>query len=115
MRSFLSSEKVNTGRQFEVDSIKFFAVPFMVCIHFYEQFGAYGFEKTVPDTVFRNMIEFIGGPLAAPVFMFCMGVGIVYSRRSQWDIMVKRGITLYLLGILVNIFELGNFSRYILI
>ena len=47
----------------------------------------------------------LGRPYAAPIFMFCMGVGIVYSRRSQWDIMVKRGITLFLLGILVNVFE----------
>lgn len=47
----------------------------------------------------------LGRPYAAPIFMFCMEVGIVYSRRSQWDIMVKRGITLFLLGILVNVFE----------
>ena len=38
-------------------------------------------------------------------FMFCMGVGVVYSRHSQWDYMIKRGIKLFLLGILVNIFE----------
>ena len=37
--------------------------------------------------------------------MFCMGVGIVYSRHSQWDTMIKRGGILYLTGIFVNLFE----------
>ena len=34
-----------------------------------------------------------------------MGVGIVYSRHSQWGQMIKRGITLFLAGIVVNVFE----------
>jgi hypothetical protein len=38
--------------------------------------------------------------------MFCMGVGVVCSRHSQWDVMIKRGVKLYLLGVLVNIFEI---------
>lgn len=56
----------------------------------------------VYDFVFGNVL---GRPCAAPVFMFCMGVGVVYSRHSQWDTMVKRGAILYLTGILVNVFE----------
>ena len=34
-----------------------------------------------------------------------MGVGVVYSRHDQWNVMIKRGVKLFLLGILVNIFE----------
>ena len=30
---------------------------------------------------------------------------MVYSRHSQWDTMIKRGVKLYLLGVLVNVFE----------
>ena len=56
----------------------------------------------VYDFVFGNVL---GRPCAAPVFMFCMGVGVVYSRHSQWNTMVKRGAILYLTGILVNVFE----------
>ena len=54
------------------------------------------------DFVVSNVL---GRPCAAPVFMFCMGVGVVYSRHSQWDVMIKRGVKLYLLGVLVNVFE----------
>ena len=50
-------------------------------------------------------MNLLGRPYAAVIFMFCMGVGIVYSRHSQWDVMIKRGVKLFLLGILVNIFE----------
>ena len=51
----------NKGRQFEVDLVKFLAIPFMICIHFYEQFGAFDYNRELPDSVFRNMMEFIGG------------------------------------------------------
>ena len=54
------------------------------------------------EFVFGNVL---GRPYAAVIFMFCMGVGVVYSRHSQWGTMVKRGVTLYLSGILVNVFE----------
>ncbi len=50
-------------------------------------------------------MNLLGRPYAAVIFMFCMGIGIVYSRHSQWDVMIKRGVKLYLLGILVNVFE----------
>ncbi|MBQ8261605.1 MAG: hypothetical protein IJZ00_04905, partial [Lachnospiraceae bacterium] len=42
--SFIASECVNTGRQFEVDCVKFFAIFFMICIHVYEQLGNYDYH-----------------------------------------------------------------------
>ena len=51
------------------------------------------------------VMDVLGRPYAAVVFMFCMGVGVMYSRHSQWDTMVKRGITLFILGIFVNLCE----------
>ena len=51
------------------------------------------------------LMNLLGRPYAAVIFMFCMGVGIVYSRHSQWNVMIKRGVKLFFLGILVNIFE----------
>ncbi len=103
MADLFSNEKVNTGRQVELDIAKALSIIFMIFLH--TLMVVKGFNYSISPTydfIFSNVL---GRPCAAPVFMFCMGVGIVYSRRSQWDIMVKRGITLYLLGILVNIFE----------
>jgi hypothetical protein len=105
VESVLNSEKINAGRQFEVDCVKFFAIPFMVCIHFYEQFGAYDFVNDIPNTVFRNMIEFVGGPLAAPVFMFCMGIGMIYTKHSSSSDFKRRGVKLLITGYALNFFR----------
>lgn len=105
MELSLSDKNVNTGRQFEIDVAKFFAIPFMICIHFYEQFGGYDFANKIPDTLFRNVIEFIGGPLAAPVFMFSMGIGMVYTRHDSASDFIRRGGKLLLTGYALNFFR----------
>ena len=92
----------NRGRQFEIDLIKFLAVPFMICIHVYEQFGAFNFMEELPDSLFRNVIEFIGGPLAAPVFMFSMGIGMIYTVRNSPEDFKRRGARLLLTGYALN-------------
>ena len=61
-------------RRFELDAVKFFAIFFMVMIHVYEYLGPYDTDHVMPDSAFRNIIEFLGGPLVAPVLMFCMGI-----------------------------------------
>ena len=105
MKLYLSDKKCNIGRQAEIDLVKFFAIPFMVCIHFYEQFSGYEFADKVPDTLFRNVIEFIGGPLAAPVFMFSMGIGMIYTRHDSPYDFIKRGGKLLFIGYLLNFFR----------
>ena len=92
-------------RSFEIDAVKFFAVIFMICAHAYERFGAFEYEGTLPDSLYRNLVEFCGGPLAAPVFMFCMGIGMVYTRHGTPSDLIRRGIRLLLTGYLLNFFR----------
>ena len=101
--NLFSQEKVNVGRQVELDIAKALSIIFMIFLHtmWVEMNYNHAFSPIYEFTV-GNLL---GRPYAAPIFMFCMGVGIVYSRHSQWDTMVKRGVKLYLLGILVNVFE----------
>lgn len=101
--NLFSNENVNVGRQMELDIAKALSITYMVYIHTIMVVKAFniGLSPTY-DFMFSNIL---GRPYAAPIFMFCMGVGVVYSRHSQWDAMVKRGIKLYLLGMLVNLFE----------
>lgn len=103
MSNLFSNEKVNTGRQIELDIAKALSIIFMIFVHPLMVVPA--FNSSLSPTYVFIFGNVLGRPLAAPIFMFCMGVGIVYSRRSQWDTMIKRGVKLYLLGILVNIFE----------
>ena len=96
-------EQVNTSRQFEVDCVRFFAILFMVCIHVYEFYTDCDYGSVMPDTVYRNVIEFLGGPMSAPVFMFAMGIGMVYTRHKTAKDFIKRGWKLLLLGYILNI------------
>ena len=103
MSNLFSDEKVNVGRQVELDIAKALSIIFMIFLH--TLMVVKGFNVGVSPAYDFIVTNVLGRPYAAPIFMFCMGVGIVYSRHSQWDVMVKRGIKLYLLGVLVNVFE----------
>ena len=101
--NLFSQEKVNTGRQVELDIAKALSIIFMIFLHTLMVVPAFNADiSTTYNFIISNVL---GRPYAAPIFMFCMGVGVVYSRHSQWDTMIKRGVKLFLLGILVNIFE----------
>lgn len=77
MGKIFTNEKVNCGRQRELDVAKGLAVIFMVLVHVYEVYGG-----SVEGTTFSHVVEFLGSPPAAPVFMFLLGVGVVYSRKN---------------------------------
>ncbi len=94
-----------SARLFEVDCVKTLAVIYMVCIHVYEQFTIFDHANVMPDSTFRIAIEFAGGPLAAPVFMFCMGIGMAYTRHNKPVDFYKRGIKLILTGYALNFFR----------
>ena len=91
------------GRQVELDIAKALSIIFMVFVHVV--WVMLSFKNGLSSGYVLLFSNILGRPCAAPVFMFCMGVGIVYSRRSQWDKMIKRGATLLLAGIGVNVFE----------
>jgi len=92
---------INSGRQFELDFAKFLAILFMVLVHSFD-YSTLGLEGT---TSARGLIEFLGSPLAAPVFMFCMGIGMVYSRHNSPKEMFKRGLHLFAIGYLLNLYR----------
>jgi len=97
----LSTDKVNTGRQVEIDFLKAFTVVFsMIIIHVFD-YDTLGFENKFTwwlDNIF-------GGIFAAPVFMFCMGLGMVYSRNSDPRQTIIRGLKLLTIGQVLNLFR----------
>lgn len=111
MENILSRQKVNCGRQLELDIARALAVVFMVLVHVYELFIGH----PLPDTVSTRIITFLGSPPAAPVFMLLLGVGIAYSKRTSAAYLFKRGIiTLimaYTLGLLRD--ALPAFIKYL--
>lgn len=101
--SLFSDKKINTGRQVEFDIAKALSIIFMIFVH--TLIVASYFPSSVTHIYSHVVDDILGGPCAAPVFMFCMGIGVVYSRHSQWNIMIKRGVKLLILSILVDVAE----------
>lgn len=95
-------EHKNHTRLIEVDAAKTFAIIYMVVVHVYERMSVVDSDATLPDSVLRNIIEFAGGPLAAPVFMFSMGIGMMYTRHNSPEDFMKRGFRLLIAGYILN-------------
>ena len=104
--SLISGEKVNCSRQSEMDLLKAYPILFMVIIHVYENLSIGRIDAT-PHTWMEHILQFLAGPATAPAFMFAMGVGIVYSRKSTPEDLLKRGLKLYLGGYILNAVRSG--------
>ena len=104
-RDWLEKEKVNFGRQQEVDlarAIPVMSLPFVHCV--IECCSTETINQPIPFLF--NVI--IGAPLGAPIFMFSMGLSLVYSKRcSDSKEIMRRGLILFIAGFLLNILRFG--------
>ena len=101
MMNILSDKPVNTSRQLELDLAKGLAILFMVWVHVNESYQIPLYE----GGAYNRFIEFIGSPPAAPVFMFLLGAGIIYSKKSTPKYLLKRGIFMIILAYALNFFR----------
>lgn len=116
-----ADDAVNRGRQAELDCAKSAAIFCLALIHCtIECTTDEGLASGVPylfDTV-------IGGPLSAPLYMFAMGVGMVYTRNRQPTDHMRRGLRLCVFSYVLNIFRFlipfltgwlitGEYDKYI--
>ena len=106
IRSFSLKEcfgetKANDSRQIELDIVRALGVIFMVACHVYINLRG---DVTTPFGYIMDNI--IGGPFAAPVFMFAMGMALVYSRHSDANSLLWRGLKLLILGYVLNFVRL---------
>ena len=101
----LADTPINTGRQIEVDIAKaqmVLMLPFIHCI--IECTSDEGLCSGIPY-LFDSVI---GGPFSAPMYLFAMGIGIVYSRRTTAVLQIRRGL------LLIGIFYLSNTCRFLI-
>lgn len=97
-----SEERINESRQIELDFVKAFAIIFMVIIHVYEELSAVD-VSIAPQGFLHNFLQFMAGPLAAPAFMFAMGLGTLYTKNRSPKVLIKRGIQLFITAYVLNI------------
>jgi uncharacterized membrane protein len=87
------------NRLLSIDLARGLAVFFMIAVHTLEVFAS----QEVKNSVFGQIIEFLGGPPAAPVFMTLMGFSFIYSRKSVLKPRLLRGFKIFLSGYILNI------------
>ena len=82
-----------------VDLARGLAVIFMVAVHVLYEMST----DAVYYTLFGGVVDFLGGPPAAPVFMFLMGVSMMFSKSQNLKKGVARGLKLLAAGYALNI------------
>ena len=90
---------MNTGRQKNIDYAKALAIVFMILIHVL----LYPVSSIIDRPIGFLFRRILGGYLAAPVFMFSMGVGMAYSKNQSPDKIIRRGVTLFILAYILNL------------
>ena len=93
---YLATEKVNRGRQPEIDCLKAFCIVFMILLHAYE-------ECAEEPGGFYNVLVGIEALTGAGAFMICMGLGMRYSRRQSPKDDLTRGFALLTVSQLLNL------------
>ena len=92
---YFAEEKVNGGRQPELDLLKALCVVGMIFVHVFLDLG----ENTMPSVLDDYGTEFFG----AATFMIAMGIGMCYMRNQTPKSYVIRGFGLLTIGQFLNI------------
>jgi uncharacterized membrane protein len=82
-----------------IDLARGLAVLFMIAVHTLEVFA----NQEVKNSVFGQIISFLGGPPAAPIFMTLMGFSFIYSSKSELKPKLFRGFKIFLSGYVLNV------------
>ncbi len=101
----------NSERQIELDAVKAIAIVFMVFGHTMEIIHPdwSGSGNTI-GLIYSNMLILLANLFSAPAFMFCLGVGLVYSRHQEAHHYFHRGIVLLLIGYSLSV-TVGSFPQ----
>ena len=118
-----AKEIVNCGRQKELDLAKAVCAFLLTFIHV--------IIECTPEEGLTSGIPFlfdsvIGGAYSAPMFMFCMGTCMLYTKKNTAKDFAKRGMVLCIMNYVLNIFRYlipyligygitGDYERYIAI
>lgn len=110
MEARINNTAPQNGRLLSVDLVRGLAVFFMIAVHTLTLFGT----QEVQSSIFGDIINFLGSPPAAPVFMTMMGLSLIYSHKKGLKAKLLRGFLVFLSGYLLNLlrfvipFEMGK-------
>lgn len=96
----LSDSPINRGRQPELDLARAVVIFFLALIHLTIECST---DAALGSGIPYLFDTIIGGSFSAPMYMFVMGVGIFYTKRSTPKDHFVRGARILALGYLLNI------------
>lgn len=94
-------DKISQKRIVEFDIARGIAIFLMILQHVWLLIFSRFFDSVWLDYLFFNL----GTVLAAPVFLFLMGVNIFLSHQNTSRSLIIRGVKLFLLGYLLSFFR----------
>ena len=98
-RNILTLRKV-VLRQPEVDMTKALVIFFLATIHAFV-------ECSTDDALWHGLPYFfdsiLGGPWAAPMFIFSMGIGLAFTTRNKAKDLFIRSINIFIVGLFLNV------------
>lgn len=109
-RENLKTEEQGTPRLNNLELLKALAIISMILCHPVIRLGIHrtGYEKEflffLGDVIFG---DYLG---VAHVFMFAMGVGVIYTKNNAPADLLRRGVRLYLLGYVLNFCRYGIYA-----
>lgn len=103
-RQLFSKNEVNTGRQIEIDLAKAICIIGMIFVHTFENFS---YVETGNDAWIYILLRIGNTIFGASLFMFCMGLGMNYTKKNVPKNFILRGIKLFIVGLLLNFFRAG--------
>ena len=98
---YLAVEKVNTGRQPEIDLLKGIGILTMILNH--------TFRGCAPESqgILWSIIAWYPALFGLGIFIICAGIGMRYSRRQAPRDTATRGVVLLTIAQLVNLLRSG--------
>lgn len=96
---FLEKKEVNTGRQVEFDYLKGLFIPMILLVHAFQMLGG------TSEPVF-HVIYTICTLTGSTIFLFVMGLGSTYSKRTERQMAVS-GLKLILWQLVWNVLALA--------
>lgn len=100
----LERSDCNCERQLELDIAKAICIIGMALVHCYELFPFNEVHNADITFVLTYVLNTIFG---APTFMICMGIGLVYSRKSTPNKIISRGLLLVAVSLTFNTVRFG--------
>ncbi len=96
-----SKTEINTGRQIEFDYLKGWFIPLILLIHSFQLMGGQAAE-----TPAYKVIYIAATMTGSAIFLFVLGLGSTYSKRSAWQ-QIGYGVKLIILEFLWNALALA--------